>query len=435
MRPIAPLLGLLALLAAAQPPSAAAQDSTLRVFLDCPGFAPGCDFDFFRTEIAFVNWVRNRQDADVHVLVTTQSTGAGGREYTLTFIGLKEFSGRGDTLRYNSRPAESEDQSRRGLARVLKLGLMRYVAASPLAARITISYEAPAQPVTARARDPWNYWVFRTRFNGNFNGQKSTKFKFLNGGISANRITEDWKITFGVNYGYNESKFDVPVFDSTGAETGTRRISNFQRNYGTNMLIVRSLGSHWSGGFRTSASHSTFSNLDLQLHIAPALEYDVFPYSQSTRRFLALQYTIGPTRFDYIDSTIFNQTIETLASEALTISLSTTQPWGSISASVEGAHYLHDFRKRHLTTFASFDIRLIKGLSFNMFGNAELVRDQLYLSKKNLSETDVLLQRRQLATSYRYFAFVGLSYSFGSIYNNTVNPRFGGSSGGFTFVN
>ena len=30
---------------------------------------------------------------------------------------------------------------------------------------------------------------------------------------------------------------------------------------------------------------------------------------------------------------------------------------------------------------------------------------------------------------------LGFSYSFGSIFNNIVNPRFGGTSGGITFIN
>ena len=41
-----------------------AQDSALRVFLDCPDAF--CDFDYYRTEITFVNWVRDRQFAQVH---------------------------------------------------------------------------------------------------------------------------------------------------------------------------------------------------------------------------------------------------------------------------------------------------------------------------------------------------------------------------------
>src|SRR5512139_1491221 len=60
----------------------------LRVFLDCQTY---CDFDFFRTEIAFVNFVRDRKDADVHILITSQRTGSGGSEYTLKFIGLGGF--------------------------------------------------------------------------------------------------------------------------------------------------------------------------------------------------------------------------------------------------------------------------------------------------------------------------------------------------------
>ena len=58
---------------------AQARDSTgvtaLRIFLDCPPYI--CDFDFFRSELASVNWVRDRQLADVQILVTTQQTGSG----------------------------------------------------------------------------------------------------------------------------------------------------------------------------------------------------------------------------------------------------------------------------------------------------------------------------------------------------------------------
>jgi hypothetical protein len=64
-----------------------------------------------------------------------------------------------------------------------------------------------------------------------------------------------------------------------------------------------------------------------------------------------------------------------------------------------------------------------------------LLRDQLYLPRGNLSDEERLLRLRQLATSYNYFVQVGLSYSFGSIFNNIVNPRFGGSSGGFIIIN
>ena len=102
------LLYLLATLSATAFSSAAAQQPTppdsakptvrLRVFLDC-GF---CDFDFMRTEIAFVDYVRDRQDAQVHILVTNRQTGGGGTEFTLHFIGQHDLAKLADTLTYDS---------------------------------------------------------------------------------------------------------------------------------------------------------------------------------------------------------------------------------------------------------------------------------------------------------------------------------------------
>jgi len=42
------------------------------------------------------------------------------------------------------------------------------------------------------------------------------------------------------------------------------------------------------------------------------------------------------------------------------------------------------------------------------------------------TEEEILLEQRQLATQYDYFLSLGLRYTFGSIYSNVVNPRFGG---------
>ena len=117
---------LFALPAAGQMPvdtTASARDSALRVFFDCPGYASGCDFDFVRTEITWVNWVRNREDADVHAFVTTQPTGGDGSEYTITLIGLRRFATKGDTLRYFTTGTSTRDENRRGLVHRLALGL------------------------------------------------------------------------------------------------------------------------------------------------------------------------------------------------------------------------------------------------------------------------------------------------------------------------
>jgi hypothetical protein len=45
--------------------------------------------------------------------------------------------------------------------------------------------------------------------------------------------------------------------------------------------------------------------------------------------------------------------------------------------------------------------------------------------KGEASEADILLQLQELETSYHLEGELGLTYTFGSIYNNIVNPRFG----------
>ncbi|HEY6109918.1 MAG TPA: DUF481 domain-containing protein [Gemmatimonadales bacterium] len=413
---------------AQEPGDSIRSDSTLRVFFDCPGFATGCDFDFLRTEITWVDWVRNREDADVHALVTTEPTGGGGDAYTLTLIGLRGFTGKADTLHYYGAATMTPAEARGGFAHILELGLARYAAARPQAGRLSVVYASPAESHTPATRDRWNYWVFTVSAGTDINGQSQTRSTSYNGSLEANRTTASWKLNFSLNEYYNEDVFkDVPVYDTLGNQIGAQDIKSISRQYGGDALAVRSLGPHWSMGLQGSISRSTFSNLDLSLSIGPAIEYDVFPYAQSTRRQLTLQYGLTSRYFNYADTTIFERTTETLGQQSLTMSLGVTQLWGSAHVSLTGSHYLQDLHKNRLTLIGSVNLRLVKGLSLNVFGNVARIHDQLSLAKAGASDAEILLQRRELLTSYRYFTFVSLRYHFGSTLNNVVNPRFGGA--------
>jgi hypothetical protein len=422
---------------AAQVPAdtgAAVQDSAVRVFFDCPNYAPGCDFDFVRTEITWVNWVRNREDADVHALITTQETGGGGREYTLALLGLHRFAGKGDTLRYYATGTSTQDEDRHGLVHALQLGLASYAAGTPLARHLSITYEAPATTQAAIARDPWNAWVFTIRASTNLNGQKQIRSTFVNASLSANRTTEKWKLDFSANESYSEDVFkDVPVFDTTGTQTGSVDIHSFSRQYGADVLVVKSLGPHWSAGLRGSTSHSTFGNIDLSVSGGPAVEYDLFPYVESTRRQLTVQYSITPVYSDYTDTTIYSKTTETFVRQSLAAALSVTQPWGSANASLTGSHLVTDFGQNRVILFGGVNLRLVKGLSLNLFGDVERIHDQRALPAAGATPSEILLRRRELLTSYSYFAYISLSYRFGSTLNNVVNPRFSGGNGVFFF--
>lgn len=404
------------LVAQQAPTPADTSQEALRLFLDCNGFF--CDPDFYRTDISFVNHVRDRQDADVHVLIISQSTGGGGTQYTLTFDGRRGFAGQADTLRYVSPPAATEDDRRRGLARTIKLGLVPYVSDTPLASRLDITYRAPTgegAAILAPARDPWNFWTFRSRVSAYFNGESRTRFGNMSGQLSANRITEAWKLQLSTSGSKQTSHFEID--DST-------TISSEQHSYGVNSLVAKSLGPHFSAGFRATAQASTFLNQDLRVRVAPAVEYDVFPYAEATRRQLTAQYSVGANHFEFREPTLFGATSQSMLDHSLLVSLDQKQGWGSMHVALEGAQYLHDPKRYRADLFSDLDVRLFKGLSLNLFGSIAYVRDQIYLPAGGATPEEVLLRLRQLDTSYSYFGQVGLSYTFGSIYNNVVNPRF-----------
>src|SRR5687767_12678656 len=107
----------------------------LKVFLDCQG----CFQEFLRTELTFVDFVRDRTEAEVHVLVTTIETGGGGREYTVAFIGGAAFQGINHTLRTVTTRSDPEDVVRRQLATTLRIGLLNYVAQRGVPPQLNVS--------------------------------------------------------------------------------------------------------------------------------------------------------------------------------------------------------------------------------------------------------------------------------------------------------
>ena len=410
----------------ALPPPAGAQDveneepptSAVRVFLDCPGYL--CDQDYLREQIPFVDYVRDRQVADVQVLVTTQGTG-GGRAYTLEFIGRRDFEGVDNTLEYSVSQTATEDEERERLARVLKGGLVRYVSQRPQFENLRFAYEAPEGEATAEERqardDPWDYWIFEVSLEGQIDGEQRSSSSSVEGELSANRTTRQWKLDFELDGEYSSERFEVS--DST-------TVTDIQRSYDLDALAVRSLSPHWSAGGRGEVSSSTFFNRDLLVRLAPAVEYNVFRYEEANRRQLRLLYDVGANYFNYRDTTIFNQADETRFDQALSVRLDLEQPWGSVSTSLTGSHYFFDFSKNRLQLLSFIDVQLFKGFSLNVSGNVALVQDQLYLSGEDLSDEEILLERQQLGTDYEYRLEIGFSYTFGSIYNNVVNPRFTG---------
>ncbi len=388
-----------------------AESETIKIYINC--ISASCDMNFIRSEITFVNYVIDRKEADVHIMITSQRTGSGGREYTLTFIGENTFASKNDTLIYTTQQDETSDDIRNKMVKNLKLGLMRYIAQKPVSDQISISYIKEREVMVME--DKWNNWVFNIRLSGYANIEKSMKYINYSGSLSANRVTENWKIQLSANASHSNQKFTF----------GSITSSNPSDSKYMNAFIVKSLTNHWSIGAQGRANSSTYSNIKAAYRFMPALEYNLFPYSESTRRELRFIYYLGLQNVQYDEITLYDKTKENLLQEMFEISSEVKQPWGEIGISLSASHYFHDTKKYHISLFTDISLRLFKGFSLYIYGGYEAIHDQLSLPKSDATEAQIYLQRRQLETQYSYWGQIGFGYTFGSIYNNIVNPRFG----------
>jgi hypothetical protein len=429
MKKVVPLI-LMALLSAGSSAQAGAeeeeqqrspsqQEEPLRVFLDCDDYT--CDFDYFRREVDFVSYVRDRTDAELHVLVTSQSTGAGGQEYTLFFIGLGNREGAQDTLRYASLPDETEDVTRSGLVQTFKLGLVRYLAPTSVGRSLEVTYrgagdEASVGPIY----DPWDLWVFRVSVGGEFDAESRENSKSLDGSLSAGRITEDFKLDFRAEGDWSQDSFELE-------EEGEKSTFS-QRSFEGRATGVWSLSPHWSAGGTASASGSTRQNQDLTLRAGPAVEYNIYPWAESTQRQITFLYKLEVVSFNYEEVTLFDKTEETRMTQSLGIASAFQRPWGELALSLEGSNFLDNFEQHRIEFFTRMEIRLFRGLSLDIEGDAARIKDQIYEPKEDIPLEDILLRRRELGTDYRLSLEIGFSYTFGSVFNNVVNPRM--STGG-----
>ncbi|HEU4828679.1 MAG TPA: hypothetical protein VFT04_05750, partial [Gemmatimonadales bacterium] len=204
-------LALAALLFSLSPPALAAQDpppGMVRVFLDCP--ETNCDRDFFLRAVPFVTHVRDRTDADVHILVTEQDAGGGGEAFTAVFIGRGDFAARRDTLRYFAPLDATDDAEREGIARMIGLGLVPFAMRSAAAERLHVVYDAPpAGAAATRPDDPWNNWVFTVQGSGFLEGESQFEEIDAFGGISAQRVTAALKLGLAIEGSYERSEFEV----------------------------------------------------------------------------------------------------------------------------------------------------------------------------------------------------------------------------------
>ena len=396
-------------------PVAGGTPQFLTVFLDCR--APGCDRNFFIQELPYVLWTQDRFDAEVHALVTDLETGSGGRQATIVLIGQRRFVGRADTLIATTEPNASQDMRRRELVRVLKIGLGPYALRTLAGGRLALGYEPTAADSASRKPlvDPWNFWVYRASANGDVGAESQSTEYELEGSLSATRITDEWKLVAEGDYGYQGLNFRP---DSGPTETFMNRRANLE------FAALRSLSEHWSAGGAVSGEVDEFRNQSFAASAEAAVEWNYFPWREATSRQLTAAAGFVVSHFDYNEPTIYNRTEETRTLAKVQLAAEVRQAWGSLFAGARHVRYLHDLNVYSAAIFGNMSIRVSRGLSVNFGGNASKVNDQLYLPAGGLDPGEILTRQRALRTAYRVGFYTGVSFTFGSIFNTFVNPRF-----------
>lgn len=396
-------------------PPAGETPAWLTVFLDCR--ANGCDRNFFIQELPYVLWTQDRFDAEVHALVTDLQTGSGGREATIVLIGQRRFAGRADTLFATTAPNSTADMVRRELARVLKIGLGPYALRTLAGGRLTLGYQPSTADSAARRPlvDPWNFWVYRASASGDVGAESQSTNYRIDGSLSATRITEAWKIDIDSDYSYEGLVFEP---DSGAKERFMNRQAELE------VSVVRSISDHWSWATGAGAEVDEFRNQRFGASVEAAMEWNYFPWRDATSRQLTAAAGLGVVHFDYNERTIYDRTTETRSVAKVQVASEVRQAWGSLFAGAQHVRYLHDLDIYSARVYGNLSVRISRGLSLNVGGNASKVNDQLYLPAEGLSPGEILTRQRALRTAYRVGMYAGVSFTFGSIFNTFVNPRF-----------
>ncbi len=386
----------------------------LSVYLDCNQ----CDLLHIRTELNFVDYVRDLSQSDVHIFVTRSNTVLAGSQYELSFIGREALEGSEINLVRVVSPDASQEDRRAMINDAIRLGLAPFVGNQSETDLVAITYlnsdDIEAEQVLTK--DPWRHWVFNL-YGGDFElDLESSRTVFdSRWGFFADHRSEKWKARIRPYFNY-----DLTRIQRDDRPTVRSSISR----HGLDSYLIRSLGPHWSTGVFLDYVTRNDRNLKHLITFFPGVEYSIFPYEVATRRAITIVYQIGIHYANYFETTIFDKQQEWLPRHEIDATVAIRRPWGSVFSGLEGSQYLHDPSKQRAEFFASVSVRLFEGFSLQFQSSFEMIRDQLSLPSGELLIEEILLQQRELATDYSVSTSIAFVYTFGSKFANVVNTRF-----------
>lgn len=381
-------------------------------FLDCES----CDHAFFRQQVSYVNFVRDRYLADIYALLTENVLGSGASEYRLFLIGQNKFEGRNDTLFFQIKPNAAEADVRDGILSLLKKGLLKYLVNTDLIHQINyevVNMNDDFKPESVK--DKWNFWTISlsSRLDGDRNSyQRNVNMHY---GLIANRTTAKFRTETGISHGLNLQKYQVN--DSTS-------VTGLQSRTGGYHFMAFSVGRRMAIGHFATYFRNTQQNLENSFSYLPALEYNFFDYEEASRRQLRMVYRAGLRHQDYYQTTIYDRMEEWVFPHSFVIQWVQIEKWGSVNLAAGAWHYFNHPEMFNTSLYPSVNFNPISGLRIGLWGDISMINDQFYIRKQDASVNEILLNQIELKTNYFLSYGFSINYTFGSKYNNVINVRF-----------
>ena len=385
--------------------SSLSQEKKLKAYIECR-----CDENYLKQETSFLEYVRDQDLADIEIFVRDERNPTGSRSFEIKIDGNNDYEEISSITVAVGYANDTSSTLRDKLLNKLKLALVPFLDKGNYNLKVDIDSNFED---LSNNDDKWKNWVFELSGSYNNDKEESRQTNRYEIEFEIDKLTEDWRIGMELKRNESNRKF----FSEDDVYTSNRKSTSF------NGRIVRSISDHFSAGAFFGLYQNTYENVDLNRYIAPAIEYSFYPYEDVLSKEVTLAYRIGVGKRDYIEKTIYGFEKQKLSSQTLSLNIRFRQKWGNISSYLNATQFLNDGSKKRFSLRSDLDIRVYEGLAVRLSGNINLIREQYNLAAGSTSIEDLLLQQRQIATDYRTNFSVGLSYTFGSIYNSIINTR------------
>tara|TARA_B100000768_G_scaffold67783_1_gene65181 strand:- start:128 stop:1366 length:1239 start_codon:yes stop_codon:yes gene_type:complete len=381
------------------------QNNKLKAYLDCR-----CDQNYLKQQTSFLEHVRDQNLADIEIFILDVRNPTGTRTFEIKVDGNNEYQEISSSTFVSGYANDTSSTLRDKLLNKLKLALIPFL--DKASYNIKVDVDSNFDDLTVND-DKWKNWVFELSGSYNDDKEESRKTNRYELEFEIDKLTPEWRIGMEIKRNESNGKF----FSNDKVYTSNRKTTSISGR------VVRSISDHFSAGIFSSAYQNTYENIDFNRYIAPAIEYSFYPYKDVLSKEITLAYRIGIGKRNYIEKTIYGYEKQKLSSQTLSLNIRFRQKWGNISSYLNATQFLNDGTKKRFSLRSDLDLRVFEGLAVRFSGNVNLIREQYSLAAVSTSIEELLLQQRQIATDYRTNFSVGLSYTFGSIYNSVINTR------------